>query len=234
MIGKLKTLGLAVLAIAAISAFAVPAAQAGELDIGLQPASLFAQIEAGQAHTFVLQQTNSQNEFPTRCTTATLEGTTVGLKINEATFTPTYSNCTDFGVASQALMNGCKYTLTGAGQPANTFLFDIVGCTIGKQMEKKTAICNLHVPEQTGLAHIVANNINAQQVTLSMTVTGIKVQQTGAACPDGNLHTGTNVRFTGSTLLVARKDEGAILVTKHNHQYEELKQNGVQTTIQST
>jgi hypothetical protein len=237
MINKIKALGLAAVAIAAMSALAAPAAHAGELDIGAQPASLFAVQEPNQDHVLVLQKTNSakeQNEFPVTCKKATLEGTTQGLKVPEATATATYSECTAFGVAATVQMNGCKYTITGAGQPANTAVVDIVGCTTGKTIFIDTAICDLDIGLQNGLAHIVGSQVNPQQGTLAAKVTGVKVQQTGAACPDGNLHTGTNSRFEGNTLGVAREDKLGSIVTEHNHQFEKLSQLGAQTTIQST
>ena len=246
MISKLNALGLAVLAMAAMSAFAASAAQAGEFDIGVQPASLFAVNEAGQIHQLQITST-AGGKFNTNCPNASLEGTTQGQKINEATATATYGpNCTAFGVAAQVVMNGCKYTITGTthiiqGQqtihvvhPANTAVVDVVGCTQGKSIEIKTAICTLDIPQQNELSHIIGSNVNAQQVTLAATVSGITVRQTGAACPDGNNHVSTTGAFVGNTLGVGRSDVGGSQVTKHSHQYQELSQAGAQTTIAST
>ena len=235
MIGKLKDLGLAFVAVAAMSAFSASTAQAGELDIGLQPASLFAHSESFQNHVFTLRSTNG-SQFNTSCPTASLEGTTQGQKINEATVTATYGpNCTAFGVAAQVLMNGCKYTLTGAGDPANSAAVDIVGCTFGKQIEIKTAICTLDIPEQNSLWHVVGSNLSASEVTLRATIKSIQVRQTGAACPDGNNHvTILGGSFTGNSILRARADFGGSLVTNHSHQYTELHQFGITTTVAST
>ena len=240
MIGKIKVLGLAVVAMAAMGAFSASAAQAGEIDIGVQPASLFAHSDVqgnppvSQKHTLTLL--NTKNEpFNTVCPTASFEGTTQGQKINEATVTATYgSGCTAFGVGSQVLMNGCKFTVTGALQPANTALVDVVGCTPGKKIEIKTAICVLGIPEQNGLSHITGTNINAQQVTVKATVSEITVIQTGAACPDGHLHNAKRASFTGNTLLAARTDVGGHQVTRHSHQYQELTQTGAPQSISFT
>ena len=234
MIGKIKALGLAFVAITAMSAFVASGAQAGEFDIGAQPASLFAVNEAGQIHQLQITST-AGGKFNTNCPNASLEGTTQGQKINEATVTATYGpNCTAFGVAAQVVMNGCKYTITGSGQPSNTAVVDVVGCTQGKSIEIKTAICTLDIPEQNGLSHIIGANVNAQQVTLAATVGGITVRQTGAACPDGNLHVNNTGAFTGNTLGVARADTGGLQVTKHTHQYVELSQGGAQVSLAST
>lgn len=237
MTGKVKLLGSIVVAIAAMSSFAA-SAQAGQLDIGQQPAVIFGHSEPNQAHVHTGTST-AGGKFNTSCPTASFEGTTQGQLINEATVTATYSgnaitpNCTGFGVAMTVRMNGCKYTITGAG-PANTALVDIVGCTAGKPIEKITAICTVDVPEQNGLSHIVATNLNAQQITVSATVTGITVRQTGAACPDGNNHVSTNGSFTGNTLVVARAHKGGSQVTEHTHQFQKLAQTGAQTTLAAT
>jgi hypothetical protein len=234
MTSKIKALGLALIAIAAIGALALPAAQAGEFDVGVESGAFFGPLEVGQSAQLTLKKTASESQFPLKCQTATMEGATVGKKINEATATATYSGCTAFGVAAQVLMNGCKFTLTGAGQPANTAVADVAGCTSGKTIEAKTALCSLDIGEQAGLSHIVATNISAQEVTLSATIAGVKVQQTGAACPDGNLHTGTNGTLTANTIHQYQQNNGGTQVTEHGHQFLKLNQGGAKTTIQST
>jgi len=239
MISKIKAIGLAVVAVAAMSAFAVPAAQAAKLDIGVTPASVFAHSEAGQVHALTLTST-SGSKFTTSCPTASLEGTTQGQSIEEATVTATYSgntevpNCTAFGTTSQVLMNGCKYTITGSGQPSGTALVDVTGCTEGKSIEIKTAICTLDIVQQNGLSHIVGTKLSASEVTLAATVTNITVRQTGIACPDGNNHLGFGGSFTGNTIGKARVDVGGTQVTKHSHQYSELSQGGALSTLELT
>ena len=242
MISKLKSLGLAFFAITAMSAVAASAAQAGSLDLGTSPANLHAHSEANQQHELILQKTGFQgqqlNRFPAKCPTAALAGTTQGQIVQEATVTATYSpngvaNCQAFGVMAQVLMNGCKYTVTGSGQPANTAVVDIVGCTAGKQIEIKTAICSLDVPELNGLPHVTGGNLTSQEVTVSAKVIDITVRQTGAACPDGNNHSGTNSEFVGNSIAKAYVDKENVQVTNHNHQYVETGK-VTQTTLAST
>jgi len=239
MISKIKTLGLAIVAIAAMSALAVPTAQAANLDIGRQPASIFAHSETSQVHALTLTST-SGSKFTTSCPTASLEGTTQGQNIQEATVTATYSgntevpNCTAFGTTSQVLMNGCKYTITGSGQPAGTVLVDITGCTEGKSIEIKTAICTLDIVQQNGLSHIVGSKLSQLELTLAATITNITVRQTGVACPDGNNHLGFGGSFTGNTIAKARFDLGGTQVTKHSHQYQELNQGGAEALLELT
>ena len=239
MTSKIKALGLAVVAIAAMSVFAMPAAQAAKLDIGATPASVFAQTEANQAASFTLTSAGG-SKFAISCPMATLEGTTQGQSIEEATFTPTFSgnaqtpNCTAFGVAAQVLMNGCKFTFTASGQPSGTLLIDIVGCTTGTLVEIKTAICKLDVLPQNGLSHIVGSKLSSQEATLSASVSNITVLQTGAACPDGNNHHSSSLSAILNAIMRAYLDSGGTQVTKHSHQYQELAQTGARTTIELT
>lgn len=227
MIGKIKALGLAFVVTAAMSAVAASAAQAGSFDIGAQPAVIKGHSEAGQQHLLSVTRT-AGGVFNATCKTASFEGTSQGQSISEATITPTYgesegapTGCTLFGQSSVVKMNGCKFTITGSGQPSNTYLLDIVGCTSGKQIETKTAVCTFHIPEQNGLSHVVATNIGINEITLEATLTTITFTQTGAACPDGNNHQSTSASIQGNTIMKAFKDSGTKQVTKHSHQYTE-------------
>jgi hypothetical protein len=186
MIGKIKALGLAFVAIAALGAMAASAAQAGELDIGAQPAVLTGHSDEQspgsgkfQEHIFTLTS-KAGPKLSIKCNTASFEGTTTGQKITEATVTATCGigkgspteaqGCTKAGMKTQVLLNGCKYTLTGVGQAANTFAIDIVGCTVGKQIQIITSICTIDIGEQNGLSHVVAVNDSAKEITLETTL----------------------------------------------------------------
>jgi hypothetical protein len=239
MINKLKTLGLAFVAIAAMSAFVASVAHAGTFDIGANPAVITGhsdpKVGGGfQEHTFTLHTTQGALAFA-KCPTASFEGTSHQLiggqtppfqEVHQLTLTPTYGpGCTAFGMAAQILMNGCKYTFTGAGQPPNTYLMDLTGCTAGKSMEIKTPICTLDVLEHHGMAHITGQNVftagQPHEVTLEMTLRML-VRQTGIACPDGDNHVSTNLTLNGNTVLKAYHDLGSQLIFKHNHQYNQV------------
>ena len=253
MISKIKALGLAVVAVAAFSAMMVSAAQASKLDLGAETAVLTGHSEpiAGQEkfqeHFLTVQNTAKTQTLQAKCDTASFEGTTQGQTIEEATVTATYGTgkgvfseaqgCSVGGIKAQVLMNGCKYTLTGAGQAAGTLLVDVIGCTEGKQIEINVAAggCALKIPAQNGLSHLVGKQLTSQEATVEATVTGIKVQQSGSvSCPDGTTaHTGTNGGFSGNTIVKAFQDAGTKQVTKHGHQYTEHLC-GTQVTIQTT
>jgi len=180
--------------------------------------------------------------FTTSCPigSASLEATTQGQTgVTDITATATYGpNCTAFGLAAQVVMHGCKYRLTGEGQPAFTALVDITGCTPGKEITIKTALCTLDIPEQKNLSHVFAKNINPtppndKEVTLESTVTNIELTQTGAGCPDGNAHVSKTASFVGNTIIKAFKHAGTKQVTKHEHQYTEALC-GEQVTLLAT
>jgi hypothetical protein len=241
MIGKIKALGLACVAVAAMSAFAASAAQAGSFDIGTTPAVVTGHSEVNQTHVLSFKSTNG-SPFNSICTTASFEGSTTGQVVSETTVTPTYGSaeaaptgCTLAGQAAQVRVNGCKYTITGAGQPANTGVVDVTGCTAATPyIQIKTALCELRIPEQNGLSHLVGTNLaGGKEVTLTATVANITVHQAGAACPDGNGHKSATGSFTGNTIVKAFKPNGTKQVTKHGHQYVE-NICGEQVTLVST
>ena len=258
MTSKLKTLGLAVFAITALSAVMASAAQAGTLDFGANPAVFTGTTEIEEPK-FNITKTGQANNFNSICQSATLEGTVHQVtggqtpaqqQVHDVTATPTYgtsqttpTGCTLFGQAMHVKVNGCKFTLTGAGEAANTARVDIVGCTPGKQIEVNSAVCQLLVPEQNGLSHVFgtepAVTTTPHTVTLDATVSGITFTQFGA-CPDGNNHHGTNGSFTAKTTIKAFVDDpaGGAQHTKFagqitEHQYQTVKE-GSQTSITST
>ena len=250
MIGKFKALGLAFVAITALSAMAASAAQAGTFDISANPAVITGhsdpKVGGGfQEHIFTLHTTKGET-LNFKCPTASYEGTThqkteegtpVQQEVHELTLTPTFGpGCIALGMPAQIVMNGCKYTLTGAGQPANTFLFDVTGCTVGKVMEIRTPICTFDILEHHGISHMVGTNVQTEgvphEVTLETTA-ALTVLQTGPGCPDGNNHHSTNLTLTGNTTLKAYKDLGSHPVTKHGHQYNQVTE-GIQVDLTVT
>jgi hypothetical protein len=228
MTGKIKALGLAFVAITAISAMAASGAQAGTFHIGANPAVITAHSAPNGAGGF---QQHTFTVGPVVCDTATFEAQ-VGVgpegtqSIHEATLTPTYSACKLAKTNATVQTNGCQYTLTGSGVGANKFNVDIVNCTSGKSIQIKTALCTVDVPGgQNNLSHVVATNIGGgppnQEVSLNATVSGITALETGAACPNGNnAHTTTGV-LSGTTIFKAFVDAGNTPVTKHVHSYNE-------------
>ncbi len=233
MTGGVSRSSLLIVAITILSALAAPAAQASSLDAGAQPGVL---IGSNEGNVALSVTSTSGNPFNTTCKSASLEATTQGQAIQELTVTPTYSECTLAGLAAQILMNGCKYTLTGSGQAANTVTTDIVGCTAGKAIEIKSALCTFQIGEQAGVPHDVFTNVGIliPHVILHFTKSKVKVKQVGVACPDGPAHESTNASMTGTwTIKLFQLIEDFIIVQRHGHQYGESKA-GSQVSIQTT
>jgi hypothetical protein len=226
MTATARRFGSSLLVIAMIGLVASSSASAGSFDIEVNPAVLIAHSDekaGGGFQQHILTVPDPDGAFNVICDTAIAEGTTVGASLEEATLTPTLTGCRLSGTNAVAQMNGCKYTLTGADQPEDTFLLDITGCTAGKQIQIKSALCTIDIPEQNGLSHVVAANVGGEgsEVTLSSTLSGITATQTGAACPGGNLAHTAGATSTANTVAEAFQDAGVKQATKHGHQYQE-------------
>jgi hypothetical protein len=224
MIRRIKALVSSFVIATVAGVAAAPSVHAGHLDIGASPAVVSGHAEAGQQH--ILTIPGSGSSFNVICNSATLEGGTTGTPLDELTVTPTFGGCRLAGSLVTVQMNGCRYTFTGIGQPTHTFSTDIVGCTAGKQIQIKWALCTVDIPQQNGLAHLVASNtgLEGNEVTLSATMAGITNLQTGLACPAGNNAHGQTMSFSGNTTLKAftdGKQGGQSPVIKHGHEYVE-------------
>jgi hypothetical protein len=244
MIRNIKVLGLAFVAVAAMSAVAAGSAQAS-------------QLHATRAGDVVVTGTQStQHVFVTsagevKCTNGQLEGTvpfTSGTQVTEdhITVTPTYSGCTGFGLAATVQMNGCKYTITGThtpvgGQPqtnALTAWVDVTGCTEGKKITVNAGFggCVATVGEQHTLSHVTFTNVPGQlhHVTDKATVTGIAYELHGGLCGHPTTVITNNGSYTGGTTLKAFEKTGEHEVTEHGHKFKKQTHNGVQVGLLAT
>ena len=242
MTRKIKSLALAFVTIAAMSMIAASGAQAGTLDHGGGASvSIFgSKLAQGSANTF----TTSHGSFS--CQQPTFEGTGGASPLHQLEVTATYHGCLCFGLACTIDMNGCKYTITGAGQAANTSVVQITGCTAGKTIEITAFNCVITVPEQTLTGHLVA--AAAQQpppddITVQATgITTIKYQSHGLGCPNAHQAPQTqqteNGQFQGQTTVQARVDGGTLCPTQSpagtGHQHVPLSQAGALVNLTTT
>ncbi len=102
------------------------------------------------------------------------------------TLTPEYSGCSFLGLEGTVKTNGCTYVLhlvEGSSPP--TAVMDI-SCPVGKQITLEAGSCVVHIPAQTGLSHVVFENLEIEggpgHMQASVTVTGIEYILT-AGCP---------------------------------------------------
>jgi opacity protein-like surface antigen len=138
MIHKFKTLGLATIAVLAMSAAVASAAQA--------------QFEASSYPTTVTATSALGNsEFKTEGGSFECEEHwegTLSEASNSLAFNVTYTNCKAFGFAEATLHgNGCYFTVHRSTQVD-------IKCPPGKVMETTAGTCVIHVGEQTGLQSI--------------------------------------------------------------------------------
>ena len=223
MIRNLKTLGLALLAMSALSVGAPAAAQAlespiFEIDAAGEATLTGEQVEVGshKDHTFTL---SSGRGFT--CNVAKFEGTAVN-GTNELTLTPTYDECFSNGTQPTTVTtNGCKYRLSGGSlvdahsiKEAEVHLV----CPEGSELEihvysshnnhtEGTILCTYKVaPFTNETANAYQNTTNARHdVDVTTTVSGIAVKRVGgSALVCGNQN--QTAVYTGATTLRAYKD----------------------------
>jgi hypothetical protein len=234
MIRNIKALGLAFVAVAAMSMAAASAVQASELH-ATHPGDVVITGSQIEQHKFQITHPNGPN---TNCTAANFEGTVpwsgVGQQVtsNDVTVTATYSQCKSFGLNATVRMNGCKYTITGKANTntgattALTSYVDITCPTAGKQIEVIAGggACVITVPGQHNLQHIVFSNTTEagkpHHTHANITITGITYQTHGEACLHEQTVTRSDAQYTGQATFRAFKKLGQHQVTEHLHQFE--------------
>ncbi len=182
MIRNLKALGLALVAVAAMSMAATSLAQGSQLHATHNGNVVITGHQHAGENVFQVTTSLAEDKGPkVKCAQATFESTELykqGTQVttDELRVTPIYSGCTAFGQAMTIKMNGCHYTATGAITPALTADVDVVCTTAGKQIELTTAICQIKIPAQTTGGHITFANVAPEphHVTATVTVNQIK------------------------------------------------------------
>ncbi len=245
MIRNIKALGLAIVAVGAMSMAVAASVQAAELHATTQGSAVLTGQQT-QQHVFQTQAGT------VTCGTANFEGTVASqgtqVTAQEATITPTYSGCEAFGLNATVQMNGCKYTITGKANTntgattALTSYVDVSGCTSGKQIVVNAAggLCTATIPEQHNLSHLVYKDegtpgTSTEDVGVDVTVSGITYELHGLFCPGGGAtglrHDGT---YHGKATFKAFVDSpGQQQVTEHGHQFNKPNE-GAQVGLRAT
>lgn len=192
----LKMLGLAIVAALALSAVVASAASASKFQSANYPAKITGS-QVGE-HVFTIE-----SELKTKCKKATFEGS-LSAASETLTITPTYSECTSFGISSTIKFNECTYVFhAGAELSANHFAGTTdVSCPAGKVITITTATCEVQVGAQTGLGSLEYVNEASGKVTVKANVTGIKYNKTkdGFLCPLNGTGTKEDGKYEGETL----------------------------------
>ena len=182
MTRNLKVMGLALVAMFAMSAVLASAASA--------------QFTAEGAATLKVSGNAMQKFRPKaggtaiECTTAATDNTAIaGTSASSITATPTYSNCESIlGQPTEIDMNDCHYRFTMT--PSSTTGEVHLECDTGKEITitigSSGSLCIYHIPPQT-IGEVHYENIGTgttREITINPTVTGITSTRTGSVfCP---------------------------------------------------
>jgi hypothetical protein len=218
MVRKCKALGLALIAMFALSAFVAQGASAVPLTV---------ELPAGQKNAFYTgDQGGGLHEFTTpngsvKCTTAVFAAkTTVESTVNEITISPSYSGCSAFGFATAHVKpNGCTYTFTTPTTiDANTVTWHPEQIHIVCSGENKieitptsfgVSVCTQFVGTQTPTkGHVVGKNVeksSPMDILLEVTLEGIHYTGTGGIC--GNSETHSDAIYKGNSTVKCYKNE---------------------------
>lgn len=214
MIRNLKVLGLALVAVFALSAVAASMASAAEFSAESVPVTLTGTTESGVVEKFKTTAGSVECHGEYEGTMATKPTTTVSIAVKGGS----YENCTALGFPGSTIhMNGCTYLfhITPATNPP-TGSVDIV-CPKEKEItvtaiSAGTSKCVIHVPPQTDLTTVRYSTIGAgatREITAIAEISGLKYTHTPGTglgkCTEGSA---TNGSYEGKATLTGEVDGG--------------------------
>jgi hypothetical protein len=193
MIRKFKALGLALVAVFAMSAIVASAAQAAAGTLTSEGKTVIVTAEQVGEHEFVLtdHETEPGKFANIKCKKAVFTGTAgVTDGATSVTAHPVYSECTAFGQPATITTTGCDYLLkTGTPTAGGWHVTTDVVCAAGSVIKIVTGTCEVTVAGQTGLATSEATNSGgagtAMDLLLHTKITGITytVTKGNIGCP---------------------------------------------------
>jgi hypothetical protein len=181
MIRNLKALGLAFVAVVAMSAVISSTAQAlPQYTCSIYPCTATASNAAGNetlttpggtvqcnSHYLIEKQGGNAESIPAPSATVTV--------------TATFTGCKAFGFLNSTInMNGCDYVFhAGAAVSAGVYnnSMDVV-CPAGKAITITSGTCEVDIPAQTGLTNVKTTNLAAGTITVQPNVTNITINVT--------------------------------------------------------
>jgi hypothetical protein len=207
MIRNLKTLGLALVAVLAMSVVVASVASAASYTGSSYPTTGTGSNTAGK-------ETLTTSGLTVQCDSH-FEGT-LSAASSTATVTPKYANCPAFGFLNATIaFNGCDY-LFHAGGLAVPGVYnnsvDVV-CPAGSgPVTIKAGTCVVDVPAQTGLSNVKTTN-SGTSVTVQPEVSNITMNVTtdGFGCPFPG--TGHQIGSYHGDVLISRVGGGSISVS---------------------
>ena len=196
MTRKFKVLGLAPFATLAMGAVMASAASATEFTAEKYPVTYSGYSLAGAGGTLTV------DGFEVKCEESTLSGEAQQASTT-VTLSPTFSQCTAFGLSSSVTMNGCDFLLH-LGTTGGDATVDLV-CPAGKDVtiDAGGGACVSHIPSFTGKAKVALSNVHPN-IEGKATVSGIKVSLTDVSsffCPFAGSTTVENATFSGEATV---------------------------------
>ena len=181
---NLKTLGLVLASVFAMSAIGASAASAAEFHSAVHPQS----VSGSQTTSHVF----TTDAGTVTCKKATFSGTTAAKTSTTQTLTPSYTECTAFGFVNVPIhINGCGYIFHNNGTT-------VVECPSGKSIQITAPFCTTSV----GAQHIASgmsfgNNAGKTDIVATTNIKGIAYNECGTPKTNGT-YTGTTT-VTGAS-----------------------------------
>jgi hypothetical protein len=197
MIRNIKVLGLALVAVLAMSVVAVGSASAAEFTASAYPV----EGEGGQTTPHKLTIQGSAVE----CSTATFRGS-LSAASTELDITPVYEGCKAFGFLNMTVnTNGCTYKFTAGTGSGDNYTGGVhIVCPAGKSITVVAATCTVHIPPQTPTVNTIdfKNETGSGDVLVTWKVEGLHSNPTsGFLCPLTERAKDTTGKYTGTTLF---------------------------------
>ncbi|HEU5104276.1 MAG TPA: hypothetical protein VFU11_00390 [Solirubrobacterales bacterium] len=199
---KLKSFGLALVAVFALTAVGAGAASAAEFH---STSAGSTKISATQTTTHLFTSTAGE----ITCEKATFTGNQTTATTTSVEIAPVYTGChmIIFGstIAVSIATNECKYRLNASGTA------DIV-CPVGKAFTVTGAGCTLTVGAQTGLKAVTYTN-SGSDIAINTNLSGIKYNHSGFTCGTGS---GTNGTYKGTTTAAGTNTSGVAVTISYS------------------
>jgi hypothetical protein len=222
MIRKFKALGLALVAVFAMSAVVASAAQATAGTLTAEGKTVIATAEQVGEHEFVLtdHETEPGKFANTKCKKAVFTGTAgVTDGATSVTAHPVYTECTAFGQPATITTTGCDYVLkTGTPTAGGWHVTTDVVCGAFSVIKIVTGTCEVTVDSQTGLNTSEATNSGgggtAMDLLLHTNITGIHytVTKDSIGCPLKGIGFFNKGDYTGTTTVKAHDSTTKVAV----------------------
>jgi hypothetical protein len=202
---KIRTMGVALVAVLAMTAVAASAAHAAENLTAPGFSSVILTAEASGEQKFTV------DKGIVNCTSVSIEKKTVSVPTNVIEVEPTYSGCKAFGFAATVNFRSCKYkfTTTGANKEATV---EIVGCATGAANEIEITNvgnnCKVNVPPQTLGQTVKFDNEGTgagQDLKLTANLTTITYTEHGGSCSHDGVLT-NNGAYVGNATIKGFED----------------------------